>query len=207
MYLPLFIFWALLNQQMSRFVFQAQRMDGDLGWYTIKPDQMVVLGPFFIMVLVPVFNKWIFPFIALFGLKTPLQKMGTGMFFAGITFLVSAYVEVQINSHFISILYLFPQFFLAAFSEVFLWVPNVAFAYTEAPKSMKSVVTSMVYVSLAGGSLIVFLISGAKLFSSQTYEFIFYAGLMFIDTIVFMILAMKYKYVDEKICDKDFVKT
>ena len=66
-----------------------------------------------------------------------------------------------------------PQYLIAAFSEVFLWVSNVSFAYNEAPKSMKSVVSAMVYLSIAGGSLIIFLITGIKLFESQVNEFLF----------------------------------
>lgn len=104
-YLPLFIFWALLNQQMSRWVFQASLMNGDLGWYTVKPDQMVVVGPFLILILLPLFNKYIFPFLEKFRLKTPLQKMGVGMFLAGVTFLCSAYVEHLIHQSHISILW------------------------------------------------------------------------------------------------------
>ena len=121
--------------------------------------------------------------------------MACGLFFAGITFLLSAYVETQINQHFISILWLIPQYFMVAFSEVFLWVANINFAYTQAPKSMKSVVTSMVYLSIAGGSAIVIFISGTKIFESQVYEFLFFAGLIFVDTIIFIVLAVRYKYV------------
>lgn len=91
-----------------------------------------------------------------------------------------------------------PQYILAALSEVFLWVSNVSFAYKEAPKSMKSVVSAMVYLSIAGGSLIIFFISGLKLFESQVYEFLFFALLMFVDTIIFIVLAMRYKYNESK---------
>lgn len=83
-------------------------------------------------------------------------------------------------------------------SEVLLWVANVAFAYTQAPQSMKSVMTAAVYCTVAGGSLIVFLISGLNLFSSQIYELLFYACLMFIDTLLFGVLAIHYKYIDSE---------
>jgi dipeptide/tripeptide permease len=194
MYLPLIVFWALLNQQMSRFVFQAERMNGDIGFYTIKADQMLVIAPFFIMVLVPVFNYTVFPCMEKIRLKTPLQKMTIGMIFASITFLLAAYLETQIQKSFISIFWIFPQYFMVAFTEVFLWVANVSFAYTEAPQSMKSVVSAMVYMSIAGGSTVVVTISGLQLFQSQVYEYIFFSGLMFVTTIVFILLAMRYKY-------------
>lgn len=83
-----------------------------------------------------------------------------------------------------------------AVSEVLLWVANVAFAYTQSPQSMKSVMTASVYMTVAFGSFIVFLISGLNLFSSQVYELLFYACLMFIDTIIFGFLAVRYKYIE-----------
>lgn len=91
---------------------------------------------------------------------------------------------------------LIPQYTLVAISEVLLWVANVAFAYTQSPQSMKSVMTASVYMTVAFGSLIVFLISGLNLFSSQVYELLFYACLMFVDTLIFGVLAVRYKYID-----------
>ncbi|XP_070506336.1 peptide transporter family 1-like [Chironomus tepperi] len=196
MYLPLPIYWALLNQQASRWVFQATRMNGDIGWYTIKPDQMIVVGPLLIMIMIPLFNQIIFPILAKFGIKSTLQKMGCGMVCAALSFAMSAYVETKINEDYISILWLFPQYLIVAVSEVLLWVANVAFAYTQAPSNMKSVMTSSVYMSVAGGSLIVFAISGLRLFDSLVNEFIFYSFLMVIDTVLFVFLAKRYRYHD-----------
>lgn len=41
-YIPIPIFWALYDQQGSGWTFQAVRMDGNIGFYTILPDQMQV---------------------------------------------------------------------------------------------------------------------------------------------------------------------
>lgn len=105
MYLPLFIYWALLNQQMSRWVFQASFMNGNIGFYTIKPDQIIVLGPLFILILLPLFKSFVFPHLEKCGLKTPLRKMGIGMFLAVVTFLCSAGVEFVIHRHYTSVLW------------------------------------------------------------------------------------------------------
>lgn len=42
LYIPLPVFWALFDQQGSAWTFQAKRMDGYIGFYTILPDQMQV---------------------------------------------------------------------------------------------------------------------------------------------------------------------
>lgn len=41
-YIPLPIFWALYDQQGSGWTFQAVRMNGNIGFYTILPDQVQV---------------------------------------------------------------------------------------------------------------------------------------------------------------------
>lgn len=46
------------------------------------------------------------------------------------------------------------------------------------------------------------IIAGAKFFSSQTLEFFLFAGLMFVDMIVFMWLARRYKSIPLEELDK-----
>lgn len=49
---------------------------------------------------------------------------------------------------------------------------------------------------MAFGNLIVVIIAEAKAFSSQAAEFFLFAGLMAVDMGIFIILAIKYKYVE-----------
>ncbi|KAL7030439.1 hypothetical protein ACKWTF_006658 [Chironomus riparius] len=97
LYLPLPIFWALFDQQGSRWTFQATRMDGDLGWFTIKPDQMQVVNPFLILTFIPLYEVLFYPLLSLVGIRRPLQKMALGGVFAGIAFLCSMLVEITIE--------------------------------------------------------------------------------------------------------------
>ncbi|XP_054276764.1 peptide transporter family 1-like [Macrosteles quadrilineatus] len=53
LFLPMPVFWALYDQQGSSWKFQATRMNGSLGWFTIKPDQMQDINPLLIMVFIP----------------------------------------------------------------------------------------------------------------------------------------------------------
>lgn len=50
--------------------------------------------------------------------------------------------------------------------------------------------------------MIVVLITGLRFFESQTYEFFLFAGLMFLDMIVFMFLARSYKSIPLSEFDK-----
>lgn len=57
-------------------------------------------------------------------------------------------------------------------------------------------------MTVAFGNLIVVIIAGAKFFESQTVEFFLFAGLMFVDMIVFMWLATRYKAIPLEELDK-----
>jgi dipeptide/tripeptide permease len=202
MFLPHPIFWALVQQQSSRWVFQASKMDGDLGFYLIKPDQLTVMVPIFVVMLIPTFDKFLYPLLEKFGIESPLQKMTCGMFCACASFLISAFLETQIEVREISIFWLIPQYILIAAAEILVWVSSLTFAYTQAPLSMRLVMNSCVYLTVAGGNIIVFIISGAQIFNQQFYEFLFFACLMFIDCLVFIALAVKYQYVGESNANK-----
>lgn len=98
LYLPLPIFWALQDQQGSRWTFQATRMTGEIGSFTIKPDQMQVLNPFLIIVCIPLWEVAVYPLLERCKIRRPLQKMTIGMIFAGLAFLISAMVEFRLEA-------------------------------------------------------------------------------------------------------------
>lgn len=97
LYLPLPVFWALFDQQGSRWTFQATRMNGDIGWFTIKPDQMQVINPFLILTFIPLYELLFYPLLSLIGIRRPLQKITLGGIFAGVAFLCSMGVEIIIE--------------------------------------------------------------------------------------------------------------
>jgi solute carrier family 15 (oligopeptide transporter), member 1 len=97
LYLPLPLFWALFDQQGSRWTFQATRMDGDLGFYTIKPDQMQVINPLLILVFIPLYEVIFYPLLNLVGVRRPLQKITLGGILAGVAFLCSMFVEINLE--------------------------------------------------------------------------------------------------------------
>lgn len=195
MFVPVPIFWTLHMQQGSRWVFQATRMNGDIGFYTIKPDQMIIFNSIFSLILVPVFERIIYPLLSKIGIKTPLQKMSCGLFCAAGSFVCAALIEMKIERNFVHILWLLPQYAVLASGEILLFVQNLNFAYNEAPPSMKSVMLSFVYLTMAAGNLFMVFISGMRIFESQVYEFLFFAGIMLVGMLLFIGLAINYKYV------------
>lgn len=97
LYLPLPVFWALFDQQGSRWTIQATRMDGDMGSWDIKPDQMQMINPFLILAFIPLYELAFYPLLSLIGIRRPLQKLTLGGIFAGIAFVVSGLVELELE--------------------------------------------------------------------------------------------------------------
>lgn len=96
-FLPVPLFWALYEQQASRWTFQATRLDGDIGFYVIKPDQVQVINSLLVILLIPIFDFFIYPLLAQIGIRRPLQKMIVGGFLAALAFAMSGILETQIE--------------------------------------------------------------------------------------------------------------
>ncbi|KAG4065446.1 hypothetical protein HA402_003261 [Bradysia odoriphaga] len=99
LYIPLPFFWALQDQQGSRWTFQATRMNGEVGGYfTIKPDQMQVINPLLIILFIPLWDLFVYPMLSKIGIRRPLQKLTFGMILAGLAFTISGLVELKLES-------------------------------------------------------------------------------------------------------------
>lgn len=100
---------------------------------------------------------------------------------------------------------------LEIFFQVMYSVTGLQFSYTQAPESMRSVLQGCWQLTVAFGNLITTIIVGASIFKRQTYEFALFAGLMFLDMVIFMWLGIRYKAIPleelEKIDEEERQKT
>ncbi|KAF7658090.1 hypothetical protein LDENG_00017710 [Lucifuga dentata] len=98
LYIPLPMFWALFDQQGSRWTLQATRMNLAFGnYFILEPDQMQMLNALLILVFVPIFDLIIYPLVGLCRINvTPLRKMSVGMIFAALAFGAAAAVELNV---------------------------------------------------------------------------------------------------------------
>lgn len=93
------MFWALFDQQGTGWTFQARRMDGYIGFYTILPDQMQVINPLLILAFIPMFQYGIYPALNKCRfLTTPLQRMTAGGVLAAISFAISACISLALEN-------------------------------------------------------------------------------------------------------------
>lgn len=122
LYLPLPFFWSLFDQQGSRWTFQASKMNGDLGFYEIKPDQMQMVNPLLILIFIPLFDAFIYPLLNKIGIGRPLQRLTMGGILAGIAFLLSALVQFQIEASpdkTVNMLWIIPQYVISEYIFLF----------------------------------------------------------------------------------------
>lgn len=98
LFIPLPVFWALYDQQGSRWTLQATRMDGQIGSFLMQPDQMQVVNPLLILAFIPLFEACIYPLFAKIRfIDTPLKKLTVGALLASLAFVVSGIVELELE--------------------------------------------------------------------------------------------------------------
>ena len=96
-------------------------MDRTILGYELLPAQIQAMNPFLIIVLIPLFSYYIYPFMARYFDLTAGRKMCMGMFLAATPFLVTAWCESQIQlGHTPHISWQLLAYFLMTLAEVLL---------------------------------------------------------------------------------------
>ena len=201
---PLFamvaMFWSLWDQTGSAWVLQAQKMN--LHWLGIDwlPSQIQAANPLLILALIPLMSYFAYPMMDKVVKMTPLRKIGLGMFLTVTTFLIPAWLETQIAAGLQpSIGWQFFDYVILSVAEILVGITCLEFAYTQAPKNMKSLIMSLYLMSIALGNAFTAVINHviqnsdgtSKLAGAQYY--LFFAGMMLLTSMIFVIFAWFYR--------------
>jgi hypothetical protein len=95
-----------------------------------------------------------------------------------------------------------PQIVLVAIAELIMVINGQAFAYHQAPVSMKSVLQSLWYFYIGLGDLFVIAVDQFRFTSSAVVEYLIFALLLTIATVIFILSTLIY---DEKKGDEDSI--
>ncbi|XP_050514440.1 solute carrier family 15 member 1-like isoform X3 [Diabrotica virgifera virgifera] len=99
LFTPLPIFWSLFDQQGSRWTFQAAHMDGNILGTLISPDQMQVVNPAMVLIIIPILDRVFYPCLSKHSfLENPLHRMAVGGIIAGIAFLSAGILELVLET-------------------------------------------------------------------------------------------------------------
>jgi len=66
-----------------------------LNWI-IKPDQIHLINPLFVLIFIPLFNAVVYPLLYKIGINTALRKITLGGMFAALSFVCAAVVQYTI---------------------------------------------------------------------------------------------------------------
>ena len=201
-YLFVAMFWALFDQTGSSWVLQAQKMDRIVFGLEVLPSQIQAANPLLIMLLVPLFSYIVYPALSRMMELTALRKIAIGMFVTCAAFAIPAWVQTQID------LGLSPNigwqvlaYIVLTSAEVMVSITCLEFAYTQAPKKMKSFIMAFFLMSVALGNLFTSAVNfvilnedGSSKLAGATY-FWFFTVLMLVTAIMFLWVIRNYKEV------------
>lgn len=156
--IPLFafisVFWSLYDQTGSSWVLQAEQMNLKFLGITWLESQIQAVNPILILVYIPLFTFIIYPWLNRVFPLTPLRKIGLGMILMtgsfGLTTLVQSWIDAGQRP---SIGWQIAAYVIITASEIMVSIVGLEFAYTQAPRAMKSWVMSLFWLSVAGGNL------------------------------------------------------
>ena len=155
--IPLFIFiavfWSLYDQTGSSWVLQAEQMNLKLLGITWLESQVQAVNPILILIFIPLFTFFIYPWINRIFPLTPLRKIGLGMILMTVSFGLTTLIQTWIDDgQRPSIGWQVAAFFIITAAEIMVVIVGLEFAYTQAPRAMKSWVMSLFWLSVWGGN-------------------------------------------------------
>jgi POT family proton-dependent oligopeptide transporter len=175
-------------------------MDRKVWGVELLSSQIQAVNAILILILIPLFSYGIYPFCEKFFRLTPLRKIGIGLFLTVPSFLLPAWIELQIarglHPH---IGWQFFDYLIITAAEVMVSITSLEFSYTQAPKKMKSLIMSIYLLAIALGNAITAGINyfiqnpdGTSKLTGVEY-YLFFSALMFVAAVLFVFVARFYK--------------
>ena len=202
LYLLVAMFWCLFDQTASTWVEQAKHMNRHIFGIELNPSENQATNPIFVMLMIPIFSRFVYPAMQRFFNVTPLRKVGIGLFLTVPSFLIPAWVQMRIDHGAAPHIgwQILAYFFITA-AEIMVSITVLEFSYTQAPKKMKSFIMGLYLLSVALGSEVTVKVNefiqhqqeqGLNLLSGARY-FLFFAAAIFVNAVVFVIWSQFYR--------------
>jgi POT family proton-dependent oligopeptide transporter len=200
LYVFVAVFWALWDQSGGEWVLQADKMDLRFMGITWLPSQIQAVNAVMILAFIPLFQYVIYPAISRVFPLTPLRKIGLGLVVTGSSFLISAWIERQLVAGLKpNIAWQMPAYALLTAGEIMVSITSLEFSYTQAPKTMKSIVMAVYLWTITAGNAFAALVhvyiqnpDGTLKLSGSSY-YLSYAGLAAASGVVFAFFAARYR--------------
>lgn len=147
------VFWALFDQTGSSWVLQAEDMDRRFLGVEWLPSQIQALNPILILIFIPLFTYFIYPAINKVFRLSPLRKISIGLYVMVFAFAVIAIAQESIDAGGRpSISWQLLGYVIITAAEVMVSIVCLEFSYTQAPRSLKSFVMALFFISVFVGN-------------------------------------------------------
>ncbi|HEY7089851.1 MAG TPA: MFS transporter [Tepidisphaeraceae bacterium] len=136
-------FYALYYQASGAWVNQAKHLDLTLHPFgmTLLQDQVQSINAILILVFIPLFTYGVYPVVERIVKLTPQRKIGAGMFIVIPAFIITAHLEKAIAAgQTPSVWWQLLGYAIVTAAEILVSIPALEFAYTQAPRKMKSMI-------------------------------------------------------------------
>jgi proton-dependent oligopeptide transporter, POT family len=194
------MFWALWQQNFSSWIVQAESMDRHLFGIEWLSSQIQTVNPIFILVMLPLFSYWLYPFVEKFVRLTPLRKIGAGLFVTAASFFIVAMIQTRIDAGARpTIVWQVWAFVVLTAGETLVSPTHLEFSYTQGPVKLKALImcTYLFAISLgnaftAGVNFFIQNPDGSTKLHGTSY-FMFFVWVMLGTAVLFAIISPFYK--------------
>ncbi|KAJ1723741.1 peptide transporter ptr2, partial [Coemansia biformis] len=159
------IFWLCYGQMTNNLITQA----GEMNTGSVPNDIMQNIDPLFLIIMIPVFDKLIYPGLRRCGIVIgPVTRIFIGFLLMAVAMAYAAICQHLVytsgpyydnpgsNHNDISAAIQIPAYALVASGEIFASITGLEYAYTKAPDTMKSIVMSIFLFTNCGGAILAF---------------------------------------------------
>ena len=207
-YIFLAVFWSLFDQTAGAWVLQAQSdlmiKTVNLGFTSIVvyPSQLGVMNAIFIVLFIPIFSYLVYPQLQKYIRLNYINKMTIGMVLAACSFALIAWVQARMDQGIaMNISWQILAYVVLTAAEIFVSISSLEFSYTQAPKSLKSLILSFWLLAVAVGNLFTALVNlfikradGSLILEGAEYFWFFTAFMLFAAMLFY---SLNRNYIEE----------
>lgn len=195
------VYWVVYGQMLNNFISQA----GEMELHGLPNDILQAIDSITIIVMIPICEHFIYPFIRRFTPFRAITKIFWGFMFGAASMVYASVLQHYIYAagpcydspkacaasnggtipNHVHVAIQTPAYFLIGMSEILASITGLEYAYTKAPASMKSFIMSLFLVTNAFGSALGIALSSTSVDPKLTWTFAglavacFIAGLLF----------------------------
>ncbi len=199
------LFWSIYDQTGSSWVLQAEHLDRHVnlpfGWqFEFLAAQIQAINPVLIIILIPVFQRYVYPLWGKYFRCHTLQKISVGLWVGTLAFSLITYIEVLLTrGQTVSVLWQLLAYFIITCAEIMVAITAMEFSYSQAPHALKSLMMGLFWLSVSLGNFLTALVNSLGSYlgipDSGTGYYLFFTALIGVTAFIFSFCTRFYQEV------------